>query len=183
MATSTSDTTATRDGEPLHYDTNDLPRKIQGMHDGPSDPWWKYKGEHLFPECPERVHDRVAELANSDIDVGRYSPRNQFRKTTKIRTKDQDAFDEALAEQIEEVEEDFEFLMLNKLQEAVDVHQKGERRTDVRFSPSFGRPAGLGGKPYYREKVTIEILRFEVEVFWKRVLEPVFEEFNEKYPY
>jgi hypothetical protein len=183
-------------------DPTNLPRRIRQNHSS-DDPWYEHNGEPLFGDAQSSlrssddgngdsangvtddtdwVRRRVTQIAEAN-DVGSYSPRNGFRKKTKIRTKDIEEFDEALADRIADVDSEFEFIMLPKLKQGVDVREKGPQRTDVSFSPNFGRRVGLGGAEHYRNQILTEVLCYEVEVFWERVLQPVFKELADKYPY
>lgn len=162
-------------------DEDQLPRKIRRMDEEDS-PWYEYQGEPLFDDDTDAIRDRVRELAAAD-DVVRYSPRNKLSKSTKIRTQDAEEFRERLRERFQDIHQSIGFIHGKRLLNSVCVRQKGERRTDVRYSPSFGRPAGLGGKEYYQQQVLLEILRYEAEVFWDDVVEPVFSEFHDRYPY
>jgi hypothetical protein len=160
-------------------DPDDLPRKVAYTHDDDS-PWYEYDDEPLFGDHTELVRKIMANVTRSD-DVGHYSPQNGFRESTKIRTKDRQAFEEQLIERFNNVGEEQPFLTLDP--SVVDVREEGPRKTIVRFSPSFGRPAFLGGAKKARQDIILEIKRYECDRFWEEVAEPLFEQFNEKYPY
>jgi len=165
--------------QPQQIDGSELPRKLQHHHDSDS-PWYEYEGEPLFGEDTEQIREVMQAVVEAD-DVGRYSPRNGFRESTKIRTKDCEDFEEVLVERYNEVGEAQKWLTLDP--SVVDVRKEGPQKTKVHFSPNFGRPAFLGGAKKRRQDVILEIKRYECDRFWEEVAQPLFKEYNEKYPY
>lgn len=159
-------------------ETSDMPRAIERFDDDDS-PWYEHDGELLFGDDTELVRDKVQAMCESDY--GRYSPKNGFSQRTKIRTTDSDEFTDELVERLNECNETFIFG--EQFIERVDVHKKGPQRTDVSFRPSFGYPASLGGAAYRRNQILLEVKRYETDLFWNEILEPLFNEYNEKYPY
>lgn len=158
------------------------PEPISTVRNRNGDAWYEYDGELLFdPETIERLHERYVEMQERDGEnlavVGGGST-----KRLKIRTKDQEAFREAIAERREE----HDFLMNVEVQLLGNhhgLHEEGPRKTVAWADYRAGRAASLGGADYKRQQLLLPVRRFEQWRYHTEVWLPVAERFNEEYPY
>jgi len=172
----------------------ELPSKVErNVTNHGDETWFEYSSEPLFDdETLDRIRRRFTEMRDSDYErIATVKSSSSYR--TKIRTKDLDNFKDDLREARRQwVEEHGDRLTLfgNAYYgdvlteyEVVEVKEEKPRKTVVGAEYDASYSTGIGGAKYKKQQILLPIRSFEQWSYHTEVVEPLFEEYNEKYPY
>lgn len=158
-----------------------------------SDSWHEYDGEPLFDDSAlNRLAVRFSEMKAHDYEK-LFTVKGSTGPRTKIRTKDLQAFREAVrrAEQAWIAEHGKPLTRFGNTMYGDDVGEYGTievveenaRKTVVSAQYATGYKAFMGGADGKRQKIILPVRDYEQWAYHKEVVEPLFEQFHEKYPY
>ena len=167
-----------------------IERKITSRGD---DEWFEHDGEQLFADDTiDRLYDRFAEMENRDWEK-LFTVKGDSGPRTKIRTKDIDAFIHDL-EQDEQSWKDDHGDQLTAFGQrrygepvgemgVVEIAEQHPRKTVVGANYTTGHAVGVGGADGKRQDILIPVRSFEQWLFNTEVVEPLFDDYHERYPY
>jgi hypothetical protein len=161
--------------------SNETPAPIAGtIRNKKNDSWYEYDGEPLFEgEMLSLICNKLDQMESMEWGVIAGIKGSSWDRT-KIHTDMADEFLEAFESRFEEVDNEYTFILSKNNPE---ITEKGPIRSDVSVHYEVGRHAGLGGAKYKRQKILYKIRDFENYLYKTEVVDPVFKEYNEKYPY
>jgi len=167
-----------------------IERKITNRN---GDEWFEYDGEQLFDdETIERLHDRFNQMESHDWEK-LFTVKGPSGPRTKIRTKDVAAFKEAVRRAEQQLITDYgEHLTSfgNRMygepvgeMGVIEIAEEHARKTVVSANYQTGHIAFLGGDDGKRQNILLPVRSFEQWLYNTEVVEPLFDEYHEKYPY
>jgi len=174
---------------------DELPSRVERkVSNRNGDTWYEYDGEPLFAdEGIARLRERFTEMVESDWEkVATVKGSSSTR--TKIRTKDADDFADDVRDAADEWVEVHGSPLTNigniaYVEEEIDsfgvvgIDERRQRRTDVRAEYTAGYRAFIGGADGKKQNVLLPVRGYEQWSFHTEVVEPLFTEYHEKYPY
>jgi len=178
----------------LNPDTIDLPsrveRKVSNRND---DSWYEYDGEQLFDsDTLRRIIERFDQMRTHDYEKIAYVKGSDTKKT-KIRTKDKEDFvadlDKARQQWADEYGDRLTSFGNAYYGEVltdygvVEIHKEKPRKTVLWAEYDAGRRAFMGGAKGKKQNILLPIRTFEQWSYHTEVVEPLFAEYHEKYPY
>jgi hypothetical protein len=170
----------------------ELPDKVERkVSNRNGDEWYEYDGEQLFSDdALDRIRNRFAEMREQDFEKIATVKGSSSTKS-KIRTKDLESFKEELRERHNQwVEEHGDPLTSfgqrgygEQLTQAIEISDENPRKTVVRADYNAGYRAFMGGEDGKKQDILLVIREYEQWSYQTEVVEPLFEKYNEKYPY
>lgn len=171
---------------------SDVLDAVPGIRNRNDDAWYEYDGEPMWnDDTIDRVRERLQTAANTEWGRVSASPKaaalgntkDEWTKSTKIKTEHADTFEVAVEDKAKAVGEDINGWIVPELIPKPNVYEKGPVRTDVSVAYSMAHSVAMGGAAYKQQKIVKAVRDFEFWIYQTRVIEPLFNEFNEKYPY
>jgi hypothetical protein len=167
-----------------------IERKITNTGD---DAWYEYDGEPLFDtDTLDHLRRRFREM-NEYAYESIASVKGSSGRRTKIRSSDLDAFIEDLTERKKRwVDSHGPRLTAFENQRygepitefgVVEITEEAPRRTDLSAQYQAGYRAFIGGPDGKRQAVLLPIRTYEQWSYHTEVVDPLFDEYHEKYPY
>lgn len=171
-----------------------LPRRIERkVTNRGHDRWYQYDGENLFDaDAVDRLRDRF-ELMNDTDWEKLFTVKGAGGPRTKIRTKDLDAFTEAVRDAEQAFVDEYGPQLTafgNRMygepvgeMGVVEITEENPRKTVVQANYNTGHRAFIGGADGKKQDILLPVRAFEQWAYHTEVVEPLFEEYHEKYPY
>lgn len=153
------------------------PKAIENIHNQAGDYWFTYDGELLFDsiEDTKRVKEKLERKARVDIDMDEVTTR------TTIRKQDQDDLMDDLEDKYSKVSDERGGFLIEL--PAPEFIEKGEVKTIATINLNYGYKVSMGGPEYKIQQIMKELRKIEYYDYAKKVVDPVFEKYHEKYPY
>jgi len=174
--------------------TTQLPERVERkITNRNGDLWYEYDGEPLFDdETLARIRTRFDEMRRNEYEriatVG-----SGITTKTKIRTKDVESFKADLTERQQSWIDDHgerltpfgnayygEILTPYKV---VEINEEKPRKTVLWAQYDTGHSAFIGGPDSKKQDILLPVRIYEQWSYHTEVVEPLFDEYHELYPY
>jgi len=163
-------------------------RKVTNRNE---DCWFEYDGEPMFSDSAlDRIKQRFEQMRNHQWEKIAYV-KGSNRTETKIRTKDLRQFKNELETQHNGWVEQYGQPLTRfgnaaygeVLTQAVTIKDESARKTVVVSNYNAGYSVGMGGEKNKKQSILLPIREFEQWFYHNEVVKPLFEKYNDKYPY
>lgn len=176
--------------EHQHTEAVSLPESL--TEHAETEPWYEHDGTELFDDTlRDHLRRRFRQMNATDTE---YSPVAHVGARTKIRSKDVEAFTHDLREAAQRWLGEYgprltafgadndEYDPLTNIG-VVHVTREKPRKTVLAASYAVGNPVRVTSVKGKRQHILSVVRSFEQHSYHDHVVRPLFDEYNEKYPY